>query len=520
MKSKTNVILAGVVLALAGCATQNTEKPPNERYEADPRLVLGELRSRQETQFQKIVPSNPVVIQTEAIWVDKRSEKIATPTTLPAVMKQQFVIASSLQSPSFQEIGSLITKATGLPVGVAADLAPTLAKTDKASKQSISVFPFEGPLVDLLTVLASQNNAWWRWSGDRIEFYQYETKTFSITAPTGQTDVKASLQGSSSSGGAGGGGGSNQSGAQSNQGANFSSKTNFWAELKGALSAYKSGKDGSVTLMESLNTVTIRETPSAMAQMSAYISQINERAVRQVQVRFDIYLLNSSTNDNYGINWSLINSQLSARYRLFSQPNPQAGTTAVATIVDPNSKWNNSTAVLSALNTQGNARLLTSGTVLGLNGRVVPVGVLTETSYLASVSSNAIANAGSQVSLTPGLVTAGINSLITPMILDNGDILLDYKMDLSSLDALDRVSSGGQTIQVPTKSSRTFYMTPQLRSGESVVIAGFEQSNASVDKSGPLTPNAWLLGGNYTKNENKSTLVIVVTPTLVGKMIQ
>jgi len=509
-----------LVVGLASCAVTPTYTDQAKTFNEAPDATSASLLERQQTQFKAVDLKSKSVLETSAIWIDKRATKTIATQSLPPVLQQRYVISTSVQSPTLQEIGTLITKSTNLPVGFSADLAAVAGRgaADPSSKKAtVGVFPFEGPLVDLLSIIATQNNAWWRWTGDRIEFYQYETKSFSISAPTGSSETKSNFAGSSTTA-AGGGSGGGQAGAQSTQGATFSSKNAFWTEMREALGAYRSSRESIISVMESLSSVTIRETPSAMAMMETYISQLNERATRQVLVKFDIYLVSGTAGNNFALNWNAVYRALGGtRYSISAGQQVAAAPTLTAAVVDATSRWANSFAVLSTLSQQGSAKLLTSGTVIALNGRVVPIGIFTETTYLASISSNSIANAGVSVSLTPGTVTDGINSLITPTILDDGDIILDYKMDLSSLNGIETIRSGTQSIQAPSKSTRIINMTPQIRSGQSVVIAGYQQAGSTSNKQGPISPSAWILGGAFANKYESSSLVIVLTPTLIAK---
>ena len=113
-----------------------------------------------------------------------------------------------------------------------------------------------------------------------------------------------------------------------------------------------------------------------------------------------------------------------------------------------------------------------------MQGQPLPIQVTSTQGYLASSSTivGTAATAGS-ISLTPGQVTTGFALILTPRILPNGDIIFQYALDLSSLNSIQTISSGGQEIQVPNVSSRRFVQRAQIHTGDTLILSGYEQTN-------------------------------------------
>ncbi len=55
-----------------------------------------------------------------------------------------------------------------------------------------------------------------------------------------------------------------------------------------------------------------------------------------------------------------------------------------------------------------------------------------------------------------------------------------------------------------------------LHSGQSLLIAGFPDDKASSSVSSPGSTDYWFLGGGKSTSKTKTTMVIVVTPYIIG----
>ncbi|MEH5152358.1 hypothetical protein PO431_19155, partial [Escherichia coli] len=51
------------------------------------------------------------------------------------------------------------------------------------------------------------------------------------------------------------------------------------------------------------------------------------------------------------------------------------------------------------------------------------------------------------------------------------------------------------------------------KEGQSLVVTGFDQNNTTTSKAGTFTPANPLFGGSQTGKNERSTLVIIITPT-------
>ena len=93
-------------------------------------------------------------------------------------------------------------------------------------------------------------------------------------------------------------------------------------------------------------------------------------------------------------------------------------------------------------------------------------------------------------------------------------MLIQYSLDLSSLLKLNTITSGTTSIQAPDVSTSNFIQRVRMQSGETLVVAGFDQDNLSAVLNGIGSPSNTALG-SQAANTKRNMLVVLIQPTLV-----
>jgi type IVB pilus formation R64 PilN family outer membrane protein len=127
-----------------------------------------------------------------------------------------------------------------------------------------------------------------------------------------------------------------------------------------------------------------------------------------------------------------------------------------------------------------------------------------------------VAQVGTTSSLIPGVVTSGFNMSILPHVLTNGTVMLQFSIDISTLRGIRTISSNNNRIESPELDTRNFLQRVSMKSSETLVISGFEQTDENVDNRGVGSPKNMLLGGGLKANSNKEVIVILITPVAVA----
>jgi type II secretory pathway component GspD/PulD (secretin) len=97
-------------------------------------------------------------------------------------------------------------------------------------------------------------------------------------------------------------------------------------------------------------------------------------------------------------------------------------------------------------------------------------------------------------------------------------VMMQFYTNISTLDSLNKVSSGTSSssssvsIQVPTVSTRNFLQRVAIKSGETLVISGYEGITDTSSQQGIGTASNYALGGGFDANRAREVLVILLTP--------
>lgn len=410
---------------------------------------------------------------------------------------------------------------TPMPAGIGG--IPTAAQAGPITANSPFTATYSGSLSGLMNLVSAYYGVNWKGEAQGLRFFVMDSKTYRIAALPGDTRLNSSVDSSSnaSAGGTGSGAssGATQTGTSTNStGVGFSGLS-VWSALESGIKQMLS-TGGRVIASPATGTITVTDTPSVLARVTEYINGQNSALNRQVSVNVRVLSVELTDGDNYGINWDAVYSNLASASNPFSVALKTAfpvasgaGNIIISAPATSASRWAGSSAMISALSTQGRVSELTSSTLVTLNNQPAPVNVGRRVSYLASSSTTQTANVGATTALTPGTVQTGFSMTLVPHIIDGKEMLLQYSLDLSSLLRLSTITSGTSSIQAPDISTSNFIQRVRIQSGETLVVAGFDQDNLSAVSNGiGSAENAALGSRNGTRK--RTMLVVLIQPNI------
>lgn len=554
-KSKLIMVLLPVLLVACTGLPQRISDATNGDAES-----AGKYLSASQHGTIRANAADDVVVDS-GIWLSGRTVKLANDTALPAVFAQAATFDRSVST--LQEFAERITRITQLPTKVAPDavdaaeralnttsgstshaaggasLLPPLPVTRGAPMQTgggiaapVHIVYSDGDLKGLLDAASAKFGVSWKFTNGVIDFYFTDTRTFQVNAVPGDASLNANVVAASNNssgsngGGAQGGAGAGSSGGAGGTSAGSSASNNSNTVVSSQLSIFSSLQTsiktmlstyGSVVSSPATGSISVTDTPGTLDRVAQFMEEQNRVMSRQVLINVTVLSVTLSEQDSYGIDWSLVYQALGSQFGISNTfattaTNP---VTFAAAVLSSNSRANGTKAMISALSGQGKVRQKTSASVTTLNNQPVPVQVATQQGYLASISTTNTANVGSSTSLTPGTVTTGFNMTLLPHVLDDGTVMLQFYSDLSTLDALQPVSSGGTNplqIQTPEIDTRNFLQRVSMKSGETLVISGYEGINDNLSQQGVGNPNLYALGGGYQGTRSREVIVILITP--------
>ncbi|CCD28930.1 Type IVB pilus formation outer membrane protein,PilN family [Candidatus Glomeribacter gigasporarum BEG34] len=406
-----------------------------------------------------------------------------------------------------------------LAAGVSATVAP-----DDSVEYDMN---YLGTLSGYLELLCARAGISWDYHDGMITLRRLMTQTFTLKAIPGASGFDAALGRDSQT----------QSGAKTSTGGYASttkvkmdSAYSVWSALEKSIQAIKTPM-GRYSISEATGTITVTDTRAAVEEIARLIGHENSVLARQVAMRVEVLSVKITGAQAYGIDWALVfqkAAQLGGWSLSFSSPASLAGTHAGSmgiSILSPESgqggPWAGSKAFFKALSHYGRVRMVTTANALTLNRQPVPVAITQQTGYLAEITpapAGASGGSGGTPGLTPGTVTTGFMLNLLPTVLESNRILLQFSVGISSLDALDKQTSGSgknqQSIQTPMISSTDFLQKAAMRPGQTLVIFGYERQFGQYDKRALAKEMPIGLGGSFSGRMNREAVVILVTPVV------
>lgn len=514
------------LVALIGACSVSTDMDATLEREVE---VTTELKEKAK-QPTVSAPDDVVRVKNE-IWLGDKSVVEYEGAPIPAYLETKDGITLISNRPiTLFEVGDMINKITSLQVRYAPHLEEDLienASENAPSPEQLNanwadptkmLVSYRGPLSGLLDEIGSRFGIWWRYDKNEIYFYKFITKTFTLYSLPTKQSLSSNIGGSSTDSGSGG---------TSSLSLQNSAELELWSNVEKAITSMI-GKDAQLSLDPTNGTITLTATPNEIRRVAHFVNEQNARLSRQVAISIKVLQVTVEDNDSFGLNLSSLFNDGTTRVGLASAASGLSSDIVenlTMSIMPGN--WDID-ASLQALSTQTTTNMITSGTVTTLNNKSAPIQVVTKQNYISEITKT---NSGGDseyydLSTETEEIETGFTMNVLPRILEHGRLLLKFDLTLSDLLALERVdlmssgsseeeSEGGEYIQNPIIESRGFTQEVAMKSGESLVLTGYERVENTADKRGVGSATNSLLGGSATAGKKRSILVIILTPVVL-----
>lgn len=521
MKNTTSLVRltaqALVLTVLGGCATHL------------PRFPSAKSRALEARAHRyKASPAQALIVHRRP-WFAGAPFRINRPE--PQWLSRTVVLRTGRKLGIF-DMAALIGRASGVDVTVHGLTLPSTSGSAMAMTTQMpgvetpgtvyTRMSWDGTLRGLLDRVGARYGVFWRVRHGGVRFFRYEARTYRLSvspqSKTLQNTITASGGVGQSSGGTGTG--TQVSGASLGSGQMTIDQKGTIAPYQDVLSQIKTILDASsgggfVTAGASLGTATVLAEPPVQSLVARYIRDVNRDAERNIAVTVRVYhvTLNSQNTlgGNLGAVFQTLHQNLQASFSGVTIPSTVGTGLSSMSLIVPTAATGYSehfagtNAIVQALASVGQVRLATSGTVITSNGEPAPLQAASQVGYLASSGTTAVATAGStSTTLTPGEVTVGFTSDFLPQLLSRNRVRLEYSLELSSLQSMDTVTSGTSEIEVPTINEQSASQSVVLRNGQTLVLAGFEQTQKNHDDG------VGILSGYVGRTRSRDWLVILI----------
>jgi len=386
---------------------------------------------------------------------------------------------------------------------------------------------FQGDAQEALNIAASTLGLSVRRSAGRVDFYIQDTRTFQLAILNTKVNSTASItSGAGTQLGSEGGTGGTKGDVSSNQKTDYGMNSDLYNDIRKTVEQILTPKSGRYWLSDATGTLSVTDTPEVLDRVGRYIDYQNKVLSRQVQLNVQIVRVTQTSNVDRGLDWGLIVTSVTGfgatLGSTFAGAPTNAGSAGIS-ILDTASggaaKFSGSQLMLKALAQQGTITMALNQTDPTANLTPVAYQLSKSTGLLTSSNSTAVANVGVTSSQTVSSITTGLFMTMLPFVQENGDIQLQFAFSYTTPpDVTSFISKDGNTRNdVANTATEGLARKVNLRAGQTLVLTGSEQQNASSNKQGTFTPDNFILGGGQSGAKSRSTLVIMVTPVLLGQ---
>lgn len=481
-----------------------------------------------ELKHKSAVPGDPIpddVIRVKNdIWLGDTSNVEFEGEPVPSYLETKDGITLISNRPiTLYEIGSMINKITSLAVRYAPELEKDAISNADNNKPAIAdlgvqwtdstrmIVNYKGPISGLLDEVSNRFGIWWKYEKNEIYFYKYITKTFVIYSLPTNPSLSVSV------GGSGGSSSISQSSSVSDM--------DMWSNIESSISSMITS-DSNLVLDKANGTITLTATPTDIKRVAKFITEQNNRISKQVAISVKVVQVNITNKDQYGIDLSTVFGGRGSIKDIAASTSGGVDNAISSLTMGISSKRWSVDAAIEALSKEGQTNLVTSGTVTTMNNKPAPIQVVKTQNYISDITKT---NSGDSdtydISVETEEIETGFTMSVLPRVLDHGRILMFFNLtlsDLLSLESVDITSSKSEDsmgdseyIQNPVIETRGFTQEVALKSGETLILAGYERVEDSVDKAGLGKADNMLLGGSSAAERDRTILVIMLTPVVI-----
>ncbi|EEP8163302.1 PilN family type IVB pilus formation outer membrane protein [Salmonella enterica subsp. enterica] len=540
MMKKTLSALAMLCL-LSGCSTLDRIDAVGKQARDDEKLTSQHLQKMKSGEVVRELPSqwiNPVPLNARGndrerlpsclvqinrpgvISVNDISAHITRTCRISVVLTPDARQVTQASGPTEQIKGPVpAPDANGmLPLAQMGGAVPAPAQR-AGSEATLRGVYWKGSLDGFLDNVTARLGLSWRYEEGRIVIFYLDTRNFPVLFMDSQAGFTSkTVSGTTSSTGSSGGGSSGGISGDNNtsQSTDMAIKSNLYGDVSATVKAMLTPGVGRMNL--SAGVLTVTDTSRVLSQIGRYIDDRNRELNRQVVLNVQIYSVESRRSDQLGIDWDAVLNLSSVKATFtnaFTSAN-DAIASGGAMIVD--GKGAGTKALVKALSEQGNVSVATQSSSLTTNLSAVPIQVALQQDYISDVTSEQTANVGSSVSSTRSTITTGFNMTVLPYLMPaSSNMQLQFSVNMSDDPTMRTVPQGEKSsVELMKTRLKTFTQRVNMKSGQTLILSGYEQLNNTADHQGVGSSRFFGMGGGASGAQNRTQLVMFVTPIILG----
>ncbi len=387
--------------------------------------------------------------------------------------------------------------------------------------------PGEMALSKTLDLISTRLGINWNYDDQKgvIRFYRMVTKTWLLPVKPGSMSYTTAFKGSTMQ--------SNNSNALNTQAqgqdAPIKSEATNISEVESVKSSIGTimTRAGSISADPALGSITLTDTKEAVDKADEIVKFSTSVLSKMVLVRLQLIQVTTKDNGQAAVNWNAVMTKA-----LQNIPGLQLSSISPVSLIGQSGGLNNSGSI--GLNITSGGFSGTQAIVQALEelGRVsttteIPLSIqnrhgmyynVRQTYSYVSGTTPATATAGGTGGV-PGITTAqdqvGFKLMIYPSVTNRGSINMTVSIDQSTLQGLDKFTSGSganqQTVQLPNTNGEGATIDAIVNNGGTLILTGFEQKQNQFDRRG-LAPDVPLIaGGSKAASTQRTTTIIILS---------
>ena len=458
--------------------------------------------------------------------LDQELSRLYTRTTLHSITATQAetgakALSEILVFPSLKSGLEMRDEDVRSAISVIVEEAGTNIAMDGEVQGLFSISCQNMHLLDLLKAVLLSKNLEFARKGELIWVYPAPesplvTKDFILpyvlSARTGRGEISATA-----------GSGTSKSGTSS---VNTTTTTDFWTLIENNLGQLLS-EDGTYVMNRVAGLIRVTDHAREVDLVEQFLARIEKTALRQVTIKARIMEVQLEKGRSIGMDWAQM-ANFSDTSMFFGFMRNQVTATGAASLSNysgSNFKIgifdnDDTSAVLQALESNGDLKMLSEPTVTTLNNQTAVMKMTVEdVAWERKVEKDTDGNAV-DVTYTSEDISLGIILDVTPYVDEKDQVTLSIHPSIS--DKIGTSTPPGDTsLSKPILSIREMDTVVQLNRGESLVMGGLIKETTQMDETGvPFLMNLPLLGYLFKQEEettSRNMLLIVVTPYIIQR---
>lgn len=377
---------------------------------------------------------------------------------------------------------------------------------------------WQGELGGLLDNVTTRLGLSWRYEQGRIAIFYLDTRTFPVMfmdskASFGSKTVSGTTSSMGATGDSSGGGLSGDS--NTSQATEMEIKSSLYEDVTNTIKSMLTPSIGRMNL--SAGVLTVTDTPRVLEQIGRYLDDRNNELNRQVVLNVQVYSVEKRTQDQYGIDWNAVFNSGSIGLSLTNAFSGAASDALNGGVSILDGKGAGTKAFINALSEQANVSVMTEASSMTTNLSAVPIQVALQQDYASNVTTENTANVGSSSSITKSTITTGFNMTVLPFLMPKSPKMqLQFAINMSDDPTMRTFTSEKTSVELMKTRLKTFTQRVIIQSGQTLVLSGYQSLNNTANRQGVGSFRFFGLGGGINGENNKTMLVILITPVILG----